>query len=201
MIGIGRSVAEAPFEDLEARRQHDDRDRIGQGSANLRGSLGIDLEEHGFADGQRLFHRLGEGAVPIAVHGRVLEEGARGDLRLELLRGQEVVVLAGDLTGSRGARRGAHAELHVGKVREQAVDQRGLSGSARSGDHEERAVIGSGERVELLGHGGVRNWAKRQTGSSAQLEQISARYRRRHPPLMPRWASAKSNRTGSSASS
>jgi hypothetical protein len=27
----------------------------------------------------------------------VLEERARGDLRLELLRGQEVVVLAGDL--------------------------------------------------------------------------------------------------------
>ena len=72
--------------------------------AHLARALPVDLQQHVLAGGQLRLHRLPRGALPVAVHQRVLEEIAGGDHRLEFVGADEVVVLGMALARARRAR-------------------------------------------------------------------------------------------------
>ena len=69
----------------------------------------------------------------------MLDEVAAGDMGLELLGGQEVVVDAVALAGPRPAGGRRDRQLEAGDALEQPTDQRALPHAGRTGDHEDLA--------------------------------------------------------------
>src|SRR5690606_21504820 len=84
-------------------------------------------------------HRLPRGALPVAVHLRMLEEVARADHRLEPRGVDEVIVLTIALARPRRARRERHRQADVAVALQACVDDARLPGAGRGRDDEEGA--------------------------------------------------------------
>src|SRR5690606_7178819 len=102
-------------------------------------ALPVDLQQHVVAGLQVRLHRLPRRALPVAVHAGVLEEVAGVDHALELLLGDEVVVLAVALARPRRARGEGDGQAQLGVARQHRVDDAGFAGPGRRGDDEEGA--------------------------------------------------------------
>src|SRR5439155_25132826 len=100
-------------------------------------SLDVDLQEHGLPGGQGLLDRLLRRPVAVAVDGRLLEEAPRGDQRIEVFFGKEVVVAAVPFASAGPASGRGDRRNEVGTVRKHAPSDRRLAGPRGTGDHEE----------------------------------------------------------------
>src|SRR6266550_1225037 len=129
------------FELLLGRRDDEDEDRVGHQPAHLLGALHVDLQDYVAAARSRALDAVAKGAVKLVVVGRVLEKGAFGDQVLELLAGEERVVLVGFLSGPRLAGRAGDRVEKVAIELEEPADQGVLSHARRPGDHDELAAL------------------------------------------------------------
>ena len=101
----------------------------------------VDLQHDVSAARSRALDAIAEGAVKLAVVGRVLEESALRDEILELLAGEERVVLVGLLAGPGLSRRSRHRIDKVAIQLEKPPDQGVLAHARRPGDHDQLAAL------------------------------------------------------------
>src|SRR5438477_6434877 len=99
--GFASPLLLAMLELLFRGRDHEYEHRVGYQPAHLLRALDVDLQHDIAAGVARFLDAVAEGAVQVTVVGRVLEERALRDQRLELLPGEERVVLVGSFVRPR----------------------------------------------------------------------------------------------------
>ncbi len=131
-LAVLPALAHALVQRLARGRQDEDADRIGHLLAHLACALPVDFQQDVVAGGQLRLHRLPRSALPVAMHQRVFEEIARFDHALELVGGDEMVVLGMAFARPRRARgeRDRQGDLRV--ACQGGVDDAALAG-ARGG--------------------------------------------------------------------
>src|SRR5690606_25501587 len=134
LVAVLPALAHALLQRCPRGRQDEHADRVGDPRPHLARALPVDLQQHVAAGRQQRLHRLPRGALPVAVHQRVLEEVAGGDHRLELGGGDEVVVLGVALARARLARGERDRQADPRVARKHRVDDAGLPGARRRGD-------------------------------------------------------------------
>src|SRR5438094_4529946 len=143
----------AMLELLFRRRDHEDEHRVRHQPADLLSALDVNLQHHVTALVTRLLDQVAEGAVEVAVVGRVLEERALRDQRLELLACEERVVLV--RSRPRLPRRPGHRIDEVRVELEQAPDQRVLPHPRRPGNHDQQAALQASDSQNTVKSSGV----------------------------------------------
>src|SRR5690348_14995031 len=157
---------------LLRRRDDEDQDGVGHEPAHLLGALDVDLEDHVAAGVACAFDAVAEGAVEVAVVGRVLDEGAFRHEILEFLAREERVILVRSLPWPGLARRARDRVLEVGVQLEQAADDRVLADTRGAGDDDEHSSLQASDSQKAMKSGGggasklisapVRGWRKRR---------------------------------------
>src|SRR5258708_23544608 len=89
---VGAAPDEPQPQSLERRRRDEDLDRLRQRRANLARPLDLDLEHDGAARGGAALKLGAQRPVTVTGVAGVLDELARSDTAVELLRAQEVVI-------------------------------------------------------------------------------------------------------------
>jgi hypothetical protein len=137
-VGVVRPAADQPVAQVLARRRLDeDLDRAGQRVADLPGALELDLEDDGPTARRVALELLAQRPVAVAGVLGPLDELAGGDPPVELLLGEEPVVLALSLARPRVARGRRDAQRQLGDPLAQQPDQRALADAGGPGDDED----------------------------------------------------------------
>ena len=142
---------------------HADKDRDERGSeawiggalsTNRGGPLNVDVEERVETSAEVRGHVGRPRSVKIAVHGRMFEEDAAGDLLLEALARQEMIIDAVCLAGARRAGcTGDHAADGLGVGLGQSRAERGLTAASGTRDDDEQSAA----------HASRKDWATQAT--------------------------------------
>src|SRR4051794_27670765 len=142
LAGVIRPPAREPGpQRVERRRSDEHLHGLGEGLADLAGALDLDLEDHGHAGVDPAAQLGAQGAVAAAGVLGVLDEVPRVHARVELLRGQEVVVDPVLLPRARRPRGRGDRQLELGHAREEVRDQRALAHAGRPGDDEDAGAV------------------------------------------------------------
>ena len=118
-------------------RKDEDTDEIVAGVlGELLGALPVYVEQRILARRQCLLHRGAQGAVVVAENLGIFEKFLAVDHQVELGEIDEVVVLAGDLSGTLGAGRGRHRHRQVDLPLEKTAGNRRLARPRWRGKHQ-----------------------------------------------------------------
>jgi len=134
---LGRPLPEPPLELREARGGDEDRHGVRTEMLDAVGAVGLELEDAAAAGLEDPIDLGVQRAVPSADEDDVLEEGARADLRVELLVGEKVVLPPVPLSLAAQPGGGGDGDLQVASALDEAANEGSLPGSGGAGDDEE----------------------------------------------------------------
>src|SRR6478752_7456237 len=187
-LGLGAAADETAYELLPRRRLEEDEQRLGHRLAHLPGALQVDLQHRRLAGRQGEVDGPARGAVAggLVDHGP-LEQVALLDHGVELLVGDEPVVDAVLLAGTRLARGGGDREPHL-RVR---LAHRGgdgaLADGRRAGQDDQPGAGGGGAgRAGRRSLSGVSHEASGPNSRSSAATCLTPSPRTRRLSAMPR---------------
>src|SRR5580693_482127 len=136
------AFAQARFQGLAVRRQHEDADRIRQLLLDLLGALHINIEKKVVSFLSGVLQKLPRGAVVIPVKVGVLQEFAGSNHSLKFVAWNEMVLLAVLLAAPQSARGVRNREIEIRNQLQQLVDQGRLPRARRRRDDVDEGPVG-----------------------------------------------------------
>src|SRR5438132_12041351 len=136
-VVLGLPSVQALAKDVARGRLDEDEKSVGNRVPDRHRSLDVDLQQNRLAVGQGFLHLVLRRPVAVSVDGRLFKEAPRGDQRVEVLVGKEVVVPAVPFPSAGAPCGRGYRRNDLRTVREHTFSDRGLAGPRRTRDHEE----------------------------------------------------------------